>query len=249
MGLKEMYARKILRLLYNRKPGATICPSEVLPVDQKKMKEKMESVREAARSLVQQNKIEITQKGKVVEGPHIKGPIRLRLKEEQLVYRSQFFDYTLDYKKLNLRDRPELYKVGKKEQGVLLVEPYKSELLPVWRFKTASMAKISAETIFSMFLTYKKNEDFVGMDMARKFLEMGYTRSRRYANHAGGKKYAGVVPLTRKGLSGSHGREILPLDLDEEKSKAALIFKKFHALVEEDELYSFLKIGWRKLFG
>lgn len=249
MTSKESYSHKILRLLYNRKPGATICPSEVLPDEQKKNKEKMEDVRAAAWDLVQKNKIEITQKGKVVDGPHIKGPIRLRLKEEQLVYRSRFFDYSLDYKKLDLKELPELYKVGKKEQGVLMVEPYKSELLPHWRFKTSTQAKRSAEVIFSMFLDYKKKEDFVGMDMARKFLEMGYTRSRRYANHSGGKKYAGVVPPTRKGLSGSHGREILPLDLDEEKSKSALIFKKYHTKVEEDELYSFLKIGWRKLFG
>jgi hypothetical protein len=28
------------------------------------------------------------------------------------------------------------------------------------------------------------------MDMARKFLQMGFTRARRYANHASGKKYA-----------------------------------------------------------
>lgn len=249
MASNEFYSHKILRLLYNRKPGATICPSEVLPDDQKKIKDKMESVRAAAWDLVRKNKIEITQKGKVVEGPHVKGPIRLRLKEEELIYRSRFFDYTLDYKNLDLRKRPELYKVGKKEQGVLLVEPYKSELLPHWRFKTADIAKKSAEAIFSIFLDYKKKEDFVGMDMARKFLEMGHTRSRRYANHAGGKKYAGIVPPTRKGLSGSHGRDILPLDLDEEKSKAAVIFKKFHTLVEEDEHYYFLKIGWRKLFG
>ena len=27
------------------------------------------------------------------------------------------------------------------------------------------------------------------MDMARKFLEMGFTRARRYANHSSGRKY------------------------------------------------------------
>lgn len=39
------------------------------------------------------------------------------------------FDYSLDYENLNFRDRPELYRVGKGEQGVLLVQPYKSEIL------------------------------------------------------------------------------------------------------------------------
>lgn len=44
-----------------------------------------------------------------------------------------------------------------------------------------------------MFYGYKQKEDFVGMDKARKFLQMGYTHSRRDANHAGGKKYDGPV--------------------------------------------------------
>ena len=39
-------------------------------------------------------------------------------------------------------------------------------------------------------MAYKKKGDFVGMDMARKFLQMGYTRSRRYANHKSGRKYS-----------------------------------------------------------
>ena len=31
------------------------------------------------------------------------------------------FDYSLDYKNLDLRKHPELYRVGKGEQGVLLI--------------------------------------------------------------------------------------------------------------------------------
>ena len=34
------------------------------------------------------------------------------------------FDYSLDYKNLDLRKNPELYRVGKGEQGVLLVEKH-----------------------------------------------------------------------------------------------------------------------------
>ena len=40
-----------------------------------------------------------------------------------------------------------------------------------------------------MFESYKNKGDFIGMDMCRKFLEMGFTRARRYANHKDGKKY------------------------------------------------------------
>jgi hypothetical protein len=41
-----------------------------------------------------------------------------------------------------------------------------------------------------MFLIYLRQDDFVGADMARKFLMMGWTRARRYANHPSGRKYA-----------------------------------------------------------
>jgi hypothetical protein len=99
------------------------------------------------------------------------------------------FDYSLDFKTIDFRSSPELYRVGKGEQGVLLVEPYKSEILPYWRFKTPEIARESSEKIYSMFLDYLDQDDFVGADMARKFLQMGYTRSRRYANHKSGRKY------------------------------------------------------------
>ncbi|MYL61698.1 DUF4385 family protein, partial [Virgibacillus halodenitrificans] len=97
------------------------------------------------------------------------------------------FDYDLDFEKINFREQPELYRVGRGEQGVLMVEPYKSEILPYWRFKTPEIAKESADKIYQKYLEYKENDDFIGMDMARKFLQMGYTRSRRYANYKGGK--------------------------------------------------------------
>lgn len=96
------------------------------------------------------------------------------------------FDYSLDYKNLDLRKNPKLYRIGKGEQGVLLVEPYKSEILPHWRFKTPEIARESSEKIYELFLEYKSRKDFIGMDMARKFLQMGITRSRRYANHKSG---------------------------------------------------------------
>lgn len=139
---------------------------------------------------------------------------------------SNSFDYSLDFKKIDFRARPELYRVGRGEQGVLLVEPYKSEILPYWRFADEDKATISSEKIFQLFLDYLENDDFVGADMARKFLQMGYTRARRYANHKGGKKYKGAVPEDKKGLSGAHGREELPRSQEDPvKAAAAQIFK------------------------
>ncbi len=89
----------------------------------------------------------------------------------------------------NFRKHPDKYRVGRGEQGVLMVEPYKSEVLPHWRFKTPDIAEESCQKISEMFEEYRKQDDFVGMDMARKYIQMGYTRARRYANYKGGKKY------------------------------------------------------------
>ena len=140
------------------------------------------------------------------------------------------FDYSLDFKTIDFRKHPELYRIGKGEQGVLLVEPYKSEILPHWRFKTPQIARKSANTIYKMFLEYKANKDFVGMDMARKFLQMGYTRSRRYANHKSGRKYE------------KDSRHALERQVDAGKAESARIFYEKWKKARDDKKY----LEWKK---
>jgi len=149
---------------------------------------------------------------------------------------SRLFNYSLNYKKLNLKEHPELYRVGVGEQGVLLVEPYKSEILPHWKFKTPEDALQSAQEIMMLFRSYRKKHDFIGMDMARKFLQMGFTRARRYANHRSGRKYS------------STGR-LLPFANDTEKAKSAEIFYQAWKRVEADRIYSAQKAAWKQHYG
>jgi hypothetical protein len=142
------------------------------------------------------------------------------------------------YLHIDFRKSPEKYRVGRGEQGVLTAEPYKSEILPHWKFATPETAEMSADAILAMFYEYKKQKDFVGMDMTRKFLQMGYTRSRRYANHAGGKKYDGPVPSDKKGISGSHGRVELPRSSEDPvKAESARIFHERYEIAKNDEVY------------
>jgi hypothetical protein len=122
------------------------------------------------------------------------------------------FDYAQDFAHTDFRKHPERYRIGRGEQGVLLVQPYKGELLPHWRFKTVAEARKSAATLYKMFLAYLRAEDFPGADMARKFLQMGWTRARRYANHKGGRKYDRATG------------QPLPRAADPEKATAAAIF-------------------------
>ncbi|MDT9721830.1 DUF4385 domain-containing protein [Paenibacillus sp. ClWae2A] len=146
------------------------------------------------------------------------------------------FDYSLNYGELDLRKHPELYTVGRGEQGVLMVEPYKGEILPHWRFKTPEIATESSEKIYELFLEYKKKGDFVGMDMARKFLQMGYTRARRYTNHKGGRKYS------------MEDGSILPYQNDKVKAEAAAIFKAQWEIAKTDPDYVKMKKEHREKY-
>ncbi|EFU3137145.1 DUF4385 domain-containing protein [Salmonella enterica] len=146
------------------------------------------------------------------------------------------FNYQQDFSSIDFRQQPELYQVGRGEQGVLLVEPYKSEILPFWRYKDEASAMKSAEQIYQLFEAYRQQDDFVGMDMARKFIQMGYTRARRYANYKGGKKYAEDGSLNIRGN-------------DPIKAAAATVFKGWWDKIRQDEDYLKRKRRHQALWG
>ncbi len=136
---------------------------------------------------------------------------------------------------VDYRKHPDLYGVGKGEQGVLICEPYKSEIGQHWRFKTVAIAEKSSAIIFEMFEKYLEANDFVGADMARKFLQMGYTRARRYANYKGGKKYDAEHNYAQ--LERGTG--------DPEKAKAAAIFYEKYKAAEANKQYASMKKQWK----
>ena len=147
------------------------------------------------------------------------------------------FDYKLNYKKIDFHKpkNRELYRIGRGEQGVLLVRPYTDIICKHWRFKTPDTARRSANKIYKMFESYKRKGDFIGMDMCRKFLEMGFTRARRYANHKDGKKY-------------NIDRTIKPQEPDaltSNKALSAKIFKNMRDLAAYDEKYQMMRKQWR----
>ena len=147
------------------------------------------------------------------------------------------FDYELDYKNIDFKDERnrKLYRIGRGEQGVLLVRPYTNTICDHWRFKTPDEAVKSSNKIFAMYLDYRDEKDFIGMDMCRKFLEMGFTRARRYANHNSGKKYD------------SEGN-VKPQEPDHATSKyakSATIFKGVRDIVAKNETYVKMRKQWR----
>ena len=132
------------------------------------------------------------------------------------------------YEGVDLREHPEEYRIGRGEQGVFHAEPYKGELLPLWKFKDEEAAGRSSEAIYGKFLEYRSRGDFVGMDVARKYLQMGWTRSLRYAKYKGGNK---SKPLE---------------EADREKLRCASIFKELYDRARTDDRYIELREEHRR---
>ena len=209
--------RAILKLLEQRHPK-TACPSEVArAIAPDAWRAQMQPVRDAARRLMARGRIDVLQRGRKVDPKMARGAIRLRLAAAAAAYRQ-----------VDFREHPERYRIGRGEQGVLTVEPYKSELLPLWRFKTEREARQSSRALYAAFVKYRKAGDFVGMDMARKFVQMGYTRARRYANHASGRKYDGSGRVKAKAP-------------DAEKARAAAVFHRVWRKIAADRRYAVLR--------
>ena len=144
------------------------------------------------------------------------------------------FDYKLDYKNILFEPNDPRYRIGRGEQGVLLVRPYTNDICKYWKFKTPYIAQQSAQKILDLYLGYRVKKDFVGMDMCRKFLEMGFTRARRYANHKDGKKYKDgkILPQEKDALTS-------------QKAISARIFKTYRDRVTKDAKYIRMRKMWR----
>jgi len=133
---------------------------------------------------------------------------------------------------VNFREHPEEYEVGRGEEGAFKVQPYKDELLPLWTVKTLDGAEDAADAIYQQFEQYREDGDFVGMDMARKYLQMGWTRSLRYAKYPGGQKYV-------------DGEEREPQEwYDEEKHAISQVYREHLDRVREDDAYRAAREAW-----
>lgn len=138
-------------------------------------------------------------------------------------------EYDIDF-----RANPDEYEIGRGEEGVFKVEPYKSELLDFWGFADRETVDEAGENIHRKYREYRESDDFPGMDMARKYLQMGYTRAMRYARYPGGQKYEG-------------GQQRDPEHwADHDKREAALVYEVWWEMVEDDERYQELRARHRE---
>ncbi|SCZ96153.1 BZ3500_MvSof-1268-A1-R1_Chr8-1g10039 [Microbotryum saponariae] len=131
------------------------------------------------------------------------------------------FPFHLPYKRLNLRERPDLYRIGKGEQG---------------KFKDPQVAEKFSLDLLNKFEAYRDQNDFVGCDMARNATVKHKVDANPSASITGGKKY---------GMVGGKEREIPRLaieDQDSLKVRAAEIFAAQLKLVNDDKIYKRLRL-------
>jgi len=223
---RRTIAATIRKLLRERGAGKSICPSDVArALSPDGFRALMPAIRAEAARLARERELVVMQRGEVVNIATARGPIRLALAE------AGGAAYADAYRGIDFRRHPELYRVGRGEQGVLIAEPYKSELLPLWRFRTKAIAEASAAALWKAFVRYRRAGDCVGMDMTRKFLQMGFTRARRYANHRSGRKY-------------DDAGHVAPRVADPEKARAAAVFHRMWQKLEADASYRAARAHW-----
>ena len=68
------------------------------------------------------------------------------------------FDYDLDYKNLDFKPNDTRYRIGRGEQGVLLVRPYTDDICIYWKFRTPKMLKNLQDKYITCIYIIKKKK-------------------------------------------------------------------------------------------
>lgn len=152
---------------------------------------------------------------------------------------------------VDFRAHPEEYEIGRGEEGVFKVQPYQDELLERWGYADRETADEAGEAIDEKCRAYRAREEFVGMDMARKYLQMGYTRAMRYARYSGGRKYTESEAQRVSEASGETASDEGPerdpeFWADGDKREAAPVYEVWWQRVEDDETYRAMKTAHRE---
>ena len=82
------------------------------------------------------------------------------------------FNYDLDYKTIDftVEENRKLYRIGRGEQGVLLVRPYTNDICTHWRFKTPDEAVRSSNKILLLLIVTKHGVDFISRFASNTFI-------------------------------------------------------------------------------
>tara|TARA_B100001057_G_C22807810_1_gene934196 strand:- start:557 stop:952 length:396 start_codon:yes stop_codon:yes gene_type:complete len=77
---------------------------------------------------------------------------------------------------INYEENPLLYTYSEDCGGMYTCNPYKKELLKIWKFLDEESSRKSANDLYIYFLEKIREGDFVGADLAKKYILAGSTR-------------------------------------------------------------------------
>jgi len=76
-------------------------------------------------------------------------------------------------KKINYRTNPEYYIYTSNEKGMMEIEPYKSEIIEYQE---------DPSKLYGLFMKYIDENDLIGADMTRKFIQIGTIKNNLFVN-------------------------------------------------------------------
>ena len=88
------------------------------------------------------------------------------------------WDHTINY-----QENPFLYTYTDDCKGMYTCNPYKEELLQLWKFLKKDSASQTAKDLYSYFLKMLEKKDFVGADLARKYILAGSKKKLLSSRH------------------------------------------------------------------
>ena len=75
--------------------------------------------------------------------------------------------------KIDYNKNPEYYIYTTTDNDARLIQPYSNIIIPMFNIDNYKDAKHSCLQIFKLFNNYIKNDDFIGADVFRKFIQLG----------------------------------------------------------------------------
>jgi hypothetical protein len=143
---------------------------------------------------------------------------------------------------LELGAHPERYRHTPDERGAYKNRVLQGRQPPVWTVSDFAGAEAAAEAIHERFEAYRAADYFVGMDLARRDLQMGWTRALRYAKYLGRRKY-------ERDADGDRVEREPDQWYDEEKHAVAQVYREYLDCVREDTTHRRLRDDHRERYG
>lgn len=100
-----------------------------------------------------------------------------KLNTQSLIYRKKL---KFPNKNINYLNNTDSYIYTSNTDGILIIEPFKTKLLQYTIFKNNIEASNNSSILYNIFLEYIENNNMIGADMTRKYIQSCSKKSKFY---------------------------------------------------------------------